>query len=115
MLHCALFFDTGILMAQTRTKSKKLLLAGAIFMLGSSGAEAAVISNVTDAPVTIEIKTADGFKPVVIETGRTWRTIGSAYVRYNGATTYVEDAQEYAIWKDAGLSPQRRLNRGHRL
>lgn len=79
------------------------------FVLGGNAAQAAVITNLSDTPQTFEIKTSEGFTPVTILAGRTWRVPGKADIRRGDRVVHMEEDQEYAIWQNGDFGPQRRM------
>lgn len=73
-------------------------------------AQAAAIANLSPQVRRIEIKTARGFQPEDIEPGRTWRLAGRVTVRYDGEEYDIDQTEEYAIWNDGVLGPQKRIS-----
>lgn len=84
------------------------LLIGLGFSVNPYLARAAGVSNLTDTALTIEVETAQGYKPVVIEAGRTYTVPGKLQLRYRGREAFLEVHEEYAIWPDGTFGPQRR-------
>ncbi len=78
-------------------------------MFLSYRAEAAAITNLSESPKRIEMRVYGGFTPVVIAPGETWRVIGMAVIRYDGVEFHIADNEEFAVWPDGLLAPQRRL------
>jgi len=78
-----------------------------IFIFWGNEAKAAVITNLSDKPQTIEQDSFSGFKPVTIAHYETYRVPGQIKIRYAGYETTIEFDEEYAIWNDGSLSPQK--------
>jgi hypothetical protein len=84
-----------------------LTILGAGFPF-SPAAEAAAVTNLAHEAQTIEIETADGYKALSIEAGRTYRTLGAIRVRYQKSyTIYIERNEEFAIWPNGNFGPQK--------
>src|SRR5688572_26800415 len=81
----------------------------------ATSAQAAVITNLENAPVTIEVESGDGYKPVTIDSYATWRVQGKVRVRYKDRESWISNDEEYAIWQNSGLGPQKRSSQhgGH--
>lgn len=79
----------------------------------ASSAHAASILNLSGQPQTVELRTAQGYVPTQIAPNGRWYVAGNAYIRFRDRETYIEDNEEYAIWKDA-FGPQRRYQ-NHRF
>ena len=75
---------------------------------GSKPALAASIINLSSQSQLIEVKEKGGFKPFLLESGRSFRIVGPATFRYNGSEIYIDFDEEYAIWKDGEMGVQRR-------
>ena len=73
-------------------------------------AQAAVITNLAEHTEQFEVQTSKGFEPVTIAAGETWRLPGIVRVRYRGREILINDVDEYALWGQDGLGPQRRLS-----
>lgn len=70
-------------------------------------AQAAAITNLTDKPVQVALKTGNGYEPITIEAGRTWRLTTQATLRFGERELLIGTQEEYAIWKDGTFGPQR--------
>ena len=82
------------------------IILGIFIFLGDE-AKAAVITNLSDKTQIIEQESFDGFSPVSIKPYETYRVPGQIKVRYAGYETTIEFDEEYAIWNDGSLSPQK--------
>ena len=87
----------------------RIVLISSSLSLISLSAHAAAIWNLTDKPVQFELETADGYKPFTIEPGRRYFQPGKARFRYQERIVYIEHHEEYAIWPDGAIGPQRRM------
>lgn len=98
-------------MAQSLKIMKTLLYVCLISCLPGM-AQAAAITNLTEKPQVIEIRVRDEFATYVIEPGRTFRTVGYIEVRQQGNEryTHIRNNEEFAIWENGGIWPQRRFN-----
>lgn len=75
----------------------------------TQGALAAVITNLDETPRVIQKEEGGGFVPQEIKAGETFRVAGALKIRYNGRELRIDADEEYAIWKDGTLGPQKRL------
>lgn len=117
MLQCVQFFtclyrrDTDF-MAQSLKIMKELLPVALFSCLLPGLAQAAAITNMQDVPQVMELRVHEGVQTFTIEPGMTWRKIGNVEVRRQGQDRfiYIYNNEEYAIWKNGGPWPQRRIN-----
>ena len=70
-------------------------------------AQAAAIANLTDGPLTVELKEGENYTPLTIEAGRTWRVVRPVTVRYHASDYRIGVVEEYAAWPDGDFGPQR--------
>jgi len=77
----------------------------------SPHAQAAAISNLSDRPQTIRFSVWRAEREVTIQPGHTWRIAGRLTALYQGREIRIDDNEEYAIWKDGQIGPQRRFKR----
>jgi len=91
-----------------------LLLPALVVMLGSGPVMAGAITNLTDTPRLLEIRTSSGYVGEMVPPGATRYIHGDTHVRFNEKEFYLQDDMEYALWQDGSFGPQRRLkNRRH--
>jgi hypothetical protein len=76
-----------------------------------SRASAAAITNLDDEPQTIMLECC-GNPSVTIAPCETWHMLGKAKIRYHGRELSIGVNEEYAIWKDGNIGPQRYLRGG---
>lgn len=88
----------------------RLALVAALF---APPAWAGAISNLTQMPQTIEVKTSNGYVSHVIAPGRTWRINGAATIKFSAKEFYLDDNKEYAMWPDGAFGPQRTIYNNH--
>ncbi len=75
-----------------------------------SAAQALAITNLSGVPQTVEIHDGDNFVPQLIAEGATLRLIGRYEVRMNDSIKTIERDEEYVIWPDGRLQPQKKRN-----
>jgi hypothetical protein len=96
-------------------RAAPLTLAFALNAAISASAYAAVISNLSTTPQSLEAgETESTLQPVTIQPSATYRVTGKLVVRYSGKLIHMEENEEYAIWKDGEISLQRHEGRGGR-
>jgi hypothetical protein len=92
-----------------------ILLCGAAFLVATA-AQAAVITNLTDRPQSLDIQMENGAQAVTIAPQATWRVPGKLVIRYHDRDVRLEEVDEYAIWPNAAtggvLGPQNRITHG---
>jgi hypothetical protein len=90
-------------------KSMRLIFILSCFLFGAvPPAQAARVYNLSDSAQLIEIKQDGGWKPFIIKPGENYSTIGNSWVRFAGREIYIEHFDEYTIWSQDVISPQRR-------
>ena len=78
-------------------------------LIGATPAHASVVTNLSDAPQTIEVQTARGYAPMTLAPNQTWRDEArEETIRYHGREIQLEYDQEYAIWQGGDFGPQKR-------
>lgn len=78
-------------------------------LLVAGQAHAASITNLSDKEQQLQLETAQGWLPVVIKPNATWRENGQFRVRFNDREFFLNAYEEYAIWQDGYMGPQRLL------
>lgn len=89
--------------------SRFLLLFFALFLLLPVSSQAAAITNLRDETLIIGRKTSEGFVPVEIDAMATWRVPGNLTITYGGNEYFLWYYDEYAVWPDGTIGPQRRV------
>lgn len=86
----------------------------ALSMVASHSFAAAITNLDTNARKVVLVEGSE-YKSIEIKAGETFRRIGSLKVMYHGYEIVIDSADEYAIWKDGTLGPQKRMRtgRGH--
>jgi hypothetical protein len=82
------------------------IILGIFIFLGNE-VKAAVITNLSDKTQIIEQESFDGFLPVSIKPYETYRVPGQIKLHYAGRETTIGFDEEYAIWGDGNLGPQK--------
>ncbi|MBY0407748.1 MAG: hypothetical protein K2Q01_08645 [Rickettsiales bacterium] len=95
-------------------KMPVLMALFAVAFFSTSSARAAAITNLTDAPQTVELREGESLTAFSIAPGRTWRVQQKVVVRYQGRENRINEYEEFAIWKDGSFGPQRPNVRGGR-
>ena len=80
-------------------------------LLLPASANAMAITNLSGVPQTVEIRRSAEFEPIVIAPDATLRLMGRYEVRMNDHVKTINEDEEFAIWKDGLLQPQRRIDR----
>ena len=84
-----------------------LLLGLTWSFLGMCPAQAAAITNLTAAPQMVETSaTGKDFKPVTIETGKTYNEPGNLIVHYRNMNVQMGDNQELILLQNGGFRLQ---------
>lgn len=103
-------------MAHSRKIKKKLLPISLFLMVScvfAGGVQAAAITNLSDKKQVVDVESVHGYLPREIEVDRTYRAMGNIRVLFNGKITYIEAHEEYVIWPDGTLQPQKSTHLGH--
>jgi hypothetical protein len=98
----------------TDTSDMKKRLVSAlliVFSLTGTQADAAAITNLSSVTQVVEVEESGGFKSHEIKAGTTFRMTGKIRVKHNAQITMIDEDEEYAIWKDGVMGPQRSINR----
>lgn len=85
----------------------RFLTLALVGMFFSGAAQASAITNLTQAPQVIEIKTAQGYVKHTIGRGETFRLINAATIKFYEKEFYLPENMEYAMWPDGAFGPQR--------
>jgi hypothetical protein len=96
-------------MRRSKTLRFFICFAG-IHALCSSLAHAAAITNLSEEPRQIEMRSGSGYILYTIKAQETWRVPGKATIRYQNSEFRIDENEEYAIWRDGVLGPQKRVN-----
>ena len=91
------------------------ILVVLLVFAGGSPALAAKIQNLSQENQTIEIRTSQGYQPVVLPPGRIYEALGYIRARFAGREVIIETGEEYVIWNKTDFGPQRRLRSGGHL
>jgi hypothetical protein len=87
------------------------LLLTLFFLMSTSPAYCAAITNLSKEPQSVSFREWKGETTVNILPGRTLRIPGDVTFRYQERELRIEDNEEYAIWETGIIGPQRRLKR----
>ena len=71
-------------------------------------AHAAAITNLDEKAHELEANN----QKITIAAEETWRIPGEVTINYQGREIHMEETDEYAIWNDHELGPQRHVNPG---
>ncbi len=74
-----------------------------------NAAYAAAIVNITDNDTPMEVKIGQEWKPITIRAGGRFFIRGDARFRWKNREVYIQYDEEYALWPDGMLGPQRKL------
>jgi hypothetical protein len=77
-------------------------------------AEAAAITNLTPHEQVFELEEGNGFVRQAVAPGATWRVHARVWVRFGARAFLMGENEEYAIWNDGEIGPQRSNARGVR-
>lgn len=87
----------------------RVIFFAACIIGNASFAQAAAVTNLSSEDVVVQLKVADGLEEVIIESMRTWRKPGDVIFEYEGNDYRVLSYEEYAIWENGTIGPQRAL------
>lgn len=87
----------------------RALIAFCVSVFVAQGAQAAAVTNLADEAQTIEIADGNAWKQVTIAHWETWRSPFDVKVRYRGREFMMHFYEDYAIWKDGTMGPQRTM------
>jgi len=86
-----------------------------MILMGAVPAYAAAITNLDKNTRHIVVIEGKDRKSVEIKAGETYRAVGQIKVMYHRYEIVIDSTDEYAIWSDGTLGPQKRMRtgRGH--
>jgi hypothetical protein len=76
---------------------------------------AATLINVDSQPKQFEFKQSGGYQTIDLAAGAIWRYPGNVWIRFNQREIMINADEEFAIWNDTTLGPQRRFGNGSSL
>lgn len=72
---------------------------------------AAAVTNLDHTTHKIILVEGDGNKSIEIKAGDTFRLVGRIKLIYRDREIVIDSDEEYAIWKDGTIGPQRHIKR----
>ncbi|MDX1975602.1 MAG: hypothetical protein SFT92_08030 [Rickettsiales bacterium] len=73
------------------------------------------MTNLTEGAKTLAILDGNKAVSVTLAAGETYHAMGALRLRFAERELRIEHDEEYAIWDDATISPQRRYKGGKRF